>query len=180
MKRIVGGMKGCVNKTSLFDKDLMFLCVFGLRGDKHELESQIGLRCASQLRRNLLLIKNVNSVTVGVTTGMTYCGVVGHILRREYTVIGISVNKAARLMLAYRDKVIGRVSKHLLTKPFQTVPSVFPPHSQVVCDRESFLHSHLEARHFILQEPRYLKGITNVGPIYEFQEQPKYQEILER
>lgn len=107
-------MKGCVNKTSLFDKDLMFLCVFGLRGDKHELESQIGLRCASQLRRNLLLIKNVNSVTVGVTTGMTYCGVVGHILRREYTVIGISVNKAARLMLAYRDKVIGRVSKHLL------------------------------------------------------------------
>nr|XP_034172604.1 adenylate cyclase type 10-like isoform X1 [Osmia lignaria] len=146
--QIVGEMHGCVNKTSLFDKDLMFLCVFGLRGDKHELESQIGLRCASKLRSNLVELDNVKSVTVGVTTGMTYCGVVGHILRREYTVIGMSVNKAARLMVAYRDKV--------------------------VCDRESFLHSHLEARHFILQEPRYLKGITNVGPIYEFQEQPKY------
>nr|XP_033201808.1 adenylate cyclase type 10-like [Bombus vancouverensis nearcticus] len=146
--KIVDGMHGCVNKTSLFDKDLMFLCVFGLRGDKHELESQIGLRCASKLRSNLIAIENVKSVTVGVTTGVTYCGVVGHILRREYTVIGISVNKAARLMVAYRDKV--------------------------VCDRESFLNSHLEARHFILQEPRYLKGITNIGPIYEFQEQPKY------
>ncbi|XP_076659700.1 adenylate cyclase type 10 [Halictus rubicundus] len=144
--RIVGGMHGCVNKTSLFDKDLMFLCVFGLRGDKHELESQIGLKCAAKVRTGLLSLDNVKSVTVSVTTGMTYCGVVGHILRREYTVIGMSVNKAARLMVAYRDKV--------------------------VCDRESFLHSHLEARHFILQEPRYLKGITNVGPIYEFQEQP--------
>ncbi|XP_076237951.1 adenylate cyclase type 10 [Calliopsis andreniformis] len=146
--KIVAAMNGCVNKISLFDKDLMLLCVFGLRGDKHELESQIGLRCASKLRTSLLTIENVKSVTVGVTTGMTYCGVVGHILRREYTVIGISVNKAARLMVAYRDKV--------------------------VCDRESFLHSHLEARHFILQEPRYLKGITNVGPIYEFLEQPQY------
>ncbi|XP_015436066.1 PREDICTED: adenylate cyclase type 10-like [Dufourea novaeangliae] len=146
--KIVGGMHGCVNKTSLFDKDLMFLCVFGLRGDKHELESQIGLKCASKLRNTLAGLKYVKSVTVSVTTGMTYCGVVGHILRREYTVIGMSVNKAARLMVAYRDKV--------------------------VCDRESFLQSHLEARHFILQEPRYLKGITNVGPIYEFQEKPKY------
>ncbi|XP_076763166.1 adenylate cyclase type 10 [Xylocopa sonorina] len=146
--QVVGGMHGCVNKTSLFDKDLMFLCVFGLRGDKHELESQIGLRCAAKVRSSLVAMENIKSVTVGVTTGMTYCGVVGHILRREYTVIGMSVNKAARLMMAYRDKV--------------------------VCDRESFLYSHLEARHFILQEPRYLKGITNVGPIYEFQEQPKY------
>ncbi|XP_043251737.1 adenylate cyclase type 10-like [Colletes gigas] len=146
--KIVGEMHGCVNKTSLFDKDLMFLCIFGLRGDKHELESQIGLKCASKVRTGLLKLRNVKSVTVSVTTGMTYCGVVGHILRREYTVIGMSVNKAARLMVAYRDRV--------------------------VCDRESFLHSHLETRHFILQEPRYLKGISNIGPIYEFQERPKY------
>ncbi|KAG5306968.1 ADCYA cyclase, partial [Acromyrmex insinuator] len=145
---VVSEMHGCVNKTSLFDKDLIFLCIFGLRGEKHVLESQIGLRCASRVRQKLLAIKNVESVTIAVTTGMTYCGVVGHILRREYTVIGMAVNKAARLMVAYNNKVI--------------------------CDRESFLRSRLEARHFILQEPRHLKGITNVGPIYEFQEQIKF------
>lgn len=105
--RTVCEMHGCVNKTSLFDKDLIFLCIFGLRGDKHVLESQIGLRCASRLRHDLSTIKNVKSVTIAVTTGMTYCGVVGHILRREYTVIGMSVNKAARLMVAYTNKVIG-------------------------------------------------------------------------
>lgn len=98
-------MQGCVNKTSLFDKDLLFLCIFGLRGDKHELESQIGLRCANKVRQDLEAMKSIKSVTIGVTTGMTYCGVVGHVLRKEYTVIGISVNKAARLMCAYNDKV---------------------------------------------------------------------------
>ncbi|XP_063977452.1 uncharacterized protein LOC135162667 [Diachasmimorpha longicaudata] len=144
---IVSGMQGCVNKTSLFDKDLMFLCIFGLRGDKHEFESQIGLRCAAKLKNELNNVKGIKSVTIGVTTGMTYCGVVGHVLRREYTVIGMAVNKAARLMVAYNNKV--------------------------VCDRESFLHSRLQARHFMLQEPKDLKGITHVGPIYEFLEKSK-------
>lgn len=138
-------MEGCVNKTSLFDKDLMFLCIFGLRGDKHELEAQIGLRCAAKLRQGLVKFENVISVTIGVTTGMTYCGVVGHVLRREYTVIGMSVNKAARLMVAYKNKV--------------------------VCDRACFLLSRLEAKHFILLPSQKLKGISDVGPVYEFSEQ---------
>lgn len=98
-------MQGCVNKTSFFDKDLMFLCIFGLRGDKHELESQIGLKCGFRLRIALKELTNITDVTVGVTTGMTYCGVVGHILRREYTVIGMAVNRAARLMMVYNNKV---------------------------------------------------------------------------
>lgn len=76
--------------------------------------------------------------------GMTYCGVVGHVLRREYTVIGAPVNKAARLMMAYTGKV--------------------------TCDRETFLHSQIDARHFILQEAKQLKGLASVGPIYEYNE----------
>ncbi|KAL2712439.1 adenylate cyclase type 10-like, partial [Vespula squamosa] len=147
--RIVDNMQGCVNKTSLFDKDLMFLCIFGLRGDKHELESQIGLKCAFRLRIALKKLANITDVSVGVTTGITYCGVIGHALRKEYTVIGMAVNKAARLMMVYDNKV--------------------------VCDRDSFLHSQLEGTHFKLQEPKYLKGIVDIGPIYEFKEQVRYK-----
>ncbi|KAJ8926570.1 hypothetical protein NQ314_021049, partial [Rhamnusium bicolor] len=73
-----------------------------------------------------------------------YCGAFGHTLRREYTVIGLVVNKAARLMIAY-------------------------PH-KVTCDRETFLHSKLEARNFVLQEYKHLKGIVNPGPIYQFKQ----------
>ncbi|KAF5292379.1 hypothetical protein FQA39_LY03413 [Lamprigera yunnana] len=135
---------GCVNKLSAFDKDLMFVLLFGLRGSKSELESQMGLKCASECFQTISQL-NVLSVSAGVTTGMTYCGVVGHTFRREYTVISVTVNKAARLMMAYPDKV--------------------------TCDRETFLQSKLESKNFILQEHKPLKGIVNVGPIYEYKEQ---------
>lgn len=79
--------------------------------------------------------------------GKTYCGVFGHTLRREYTVFGVVVNKAARMMVAYQDKI--------------------------TCDRETFLHSKLEPGNFILQEFKTLKGIANPGPIYEFKQVTK-------
>ncbi|KYB27283.1 Adenylate cyclase type 10-like Protein [Tribolium castaneum] len=142
--RVVDKMKGCVNKVSLFDKDLMFVVIFGLRGLKHELECQVALRCARQCHTAIDKLPGVMSTSIGVTTGKTYCGVFGHTLRREYTVISLIVNKAARLMVAYEGKV--------------------------TCDRETFLHSKLESRHFILQPHKYLKGISHPGPVYEFRE----------
>uniref|UniRef100_A0A6P7FT00 Adenylate cyclase type 10-like n=1 Tax=Diabrotica virgifera virgifera TaxID=50390 RepID=A0A6P7FT00_DIAVI len=134
---------GCVNKISNFDKDLMLLVIFGLRGFKHELESQLALKCAIECHNKLTALDDIMGVAAGVTTGKCYCGAFGHTLRREYTVIGLVVNKAARLMVAYPGKV--------------------------TCDRETFLHSKLESKNFILQEYKFLKGIVNPGAIYEFQ-----------
>nr|CAI5849851.1 unnamed protein product [Callosobruchus analis] len=141
---------GCVNKISNFDKDLMLLVIFGLRGFKHELESQIALKCAIEATSKIRAIEHIQEVAAGVTTGKCYCGAFGHTLRREYTVIGLTVNKGARLMVAYANKV--------------------------TCDRETFLHSKLESRNFILQEYKPLKGIVNPGPIYEFREVEKTQQ----
>ncbi|KAJ8924439.1 hypothetical protein NQ315_007236 [Exocentrus adspersus] len=135
---------GCVNKISNFDKDLMLLIIFGLRGFKHELESQIALKCATECFEKIKSLKEIDEVAAAVTSGRCYCGAFGHTLRREYTVIGLVVNKAARLMVAYPNKV--------------------------TCDRETFLYSKLEARNFILQEYKPLKGIVQPGPIYEFKE----------
>lgn len=66
---IVEGMEGCVNKVSLFDKDLMFVVIFGFRGFKHELESQRGLRCATECYQELSKVKYVKTASIGVTTG---------------------------------------------------------------------------------------------------------------
>lgn len=62
-------MQGCVNKVSLFDKDLMFVILFGLRGYKHELESQIALRCASECYQSISKLPHVISTSIGVTSG---------------------------------------------------------------------------------------------------------------
>ncbi|XP_026320727.1 adenylate cyclase type 10-like [Hyposmocoma kahamanoa] len=132
---------GLVNKVSMFDKDMMFLVVFGLRGLKHEEEAQEALLCAYCLKETLV-DRNIISVSIGVTSGRTYCGVVGHVLRREYTVIGQAVNKAARLMIAY--------------------PNI------VTCDKETFVSSKLDLDFFRLMEYKNLKGIKKPGPVYEF------------
>lgn len=60
---------GCVNKISNFDKDLMLLVIFGLRGYKHELESQIALRCAKECQDKLLNMEYISEVSSGVTCG---------------------------------------------------------------------------------------------------------------
>ncbi|KAJ2948305.1 hypothetical protein O0L34_g7542 [Tuta absoluta] len=125
----------------MFDKDMMFLVLFGLRGFKHEDEAQKALLCAYQLKETLLG-PDILCVSIGVTSGRNYCGVVGHVLRREYTVIGSAVNKAARLMTNYLDKV--------------------------TCDKETFVRSKLDLDLFRLMEPANLKGIAKPGPIYEF------------
>jgi class 3 adenylate cyclase len=38
------------------------------------------------------------TASVGVTTGVVFCGVVGATMRKEYTVLGDTVNLSARLM----------------------------------------------------------------------------------
>lgn len=135
---------GLVNKLSLFDKDLMIVVIFGLRGFIREFESQIALRVGAEIRNRISKLENQNSVSVAVTTGMTYCGVVGHTLRREYSVIGIVVNKAARLMCAYEDTVS--------------------------CDKDTFILSKMETKNFTLLKHKELKGLHAVGPVYSFNE----------
>lgn len=59
---------GYVNKVSMFDKDMMFLIVFGLRGLKHEMEAQNAILCAFELSE-ILVAENILSVSIGVTSG---------------------------------------------------------------------------------------------------------------
>lgn len=139
---IVISHEGIVNKVSLFDKDMMFLIVFGLRGFKHERESRIGVRCAADLHETFKTWPDISSVSIGVTVGMSYCGVVGHTLRREYSVISLAVNKAARLMIAYPDVVS--------------------------CERQIVINSKLDMKHFKMMPRRSMKGLHDDVVAYEF------------
>lgn len=65
---ITSAAGGLVNKVSMFDKDMMFLVVFGLRGLKHQDETQKAIQCSLQLQKNLDE-KNIKCVSIGVTSG---------------------------------------------------------------------------------------------------------------
>lgn len=132
-----------MNKVSLFDKDTMFLIIFGLRGFKHELESRIGLRCASELLETFCTWPEISTVSMGVTVGISYCGIVGHTLRKEYSVLSVTVNKAARLMMAY--------------------PNI------VSCDQKALIKSKMDLKHFTILPKVNMKGLRDIFA-YEFKE----------
>ena len=150
---IVYKSMGCVNKIILFDKDIMILVVFGLRGFKHESEAQAALKCAYSIKKSLAALDGVLEVSIGVTTGQVYCGVVGHPLRREFTVIGAIVNKAARLMCGFRNKI--------------------------TCDENTFVKSKMSKNGFTLQPAIELKGIVKPGKIYEYSEDIRVKELYD-
>ncbi|KOB77184.1 putative soluble adenylyl cyclase [Operophtera brumata] len=150
---IVYKSMGCVNKIILFDKDIMILVVFGLRGFKHESEAQAALKCAYSIKKSVSALDGVVEVSIGVTTGQVYCGVVGHPLRREFTVIGAIVNKAARLMCGFRNKI--------------------------TCDEATFVKSKMSTNGFTLQPKIELKGIEHSGKIYEYTEDIRVKELYD-
>ncbi|XP_037073173.1 adenylate cyclase type 10-like [Pollicipes pollicipes] len=142
MHKKITAVSGCLNKVFAFDKGITFLVIFGLPGFKHKNEVAHALQCADAISVELLKVNGIARVSIGVTTGPTFCGVIGHPARHEYTVIGRTVNKAARLMTNY--------------------PGV------VSCDEESYYHSHLPIQQFQKLEYKPLKGIPNPGNIYQF------------
>ncbi|MEE6488996.1 hypothetical protein FKM82_015458, partial [Ascaphus truei] len=141
--RLIRSGQGRINKIYMFDKGCTFLCVFGLPGDKMEDECAVTLRSAFKI--HLLCSERIETVritSIGVTSGPVFCGVVGHPLRHEYTVIGRKVNLAARMMMHYP----GLVS----------------------CDQETFCDSKLPAYFFDELPPQEMKGFKSPGTIYQY------------
>ncbi|XP_074859423.1 adenylate cyclase type 10 [Carettochelys insculpta] len=140
---VIYTFRGKINKVFMFDKGCTFLCVFGLPGDKQADESTHALESAFRIfhfcSEKLMKIK---LVSIGVTSGPVFCGVVGHRVRHEYTVIGRKVNLAARMMMYYP----GLVS----------------------CDAVTYANSRLP--HYFFEElPQIeMKGVVNPGEVYHY------------
>lgn len=91
LQRPVFDLGGSVNKLAVDEKGTLLLGVFGLPPRSHEDDAVRALRAATAMAQTL-------PCSVGIATGVTFCGTVGNDHRREYTVLGSVVNLAARLM----------------------------------------------------------------------------------
>jgi len=103
IQRIVYRFEGSVSKISQDDKGVIIDAAFGLPPLAHADDPVRGLQAAMMIR-NELQAMGVHGA-IGLTTGRTFCGLVGTSYRREYTFLGSSVNLAGRLMsLAFQMK----------------------------------------------------------------------------
>merc|ERR1712217_42139 len=89
-------LEGALNKCLIDNKGLLFLLTFGLPPLEHPNDSARAVLACLDITESLK--KSGVVARMGVTTGLNFCGLIGSRSRMEYTVLGDSVNLAARLM----------------------------------------------------------------------------------
>ncbi len=90
--------EGSINKLSIDEKGVTLVAALGLPPLPHEDDAVRAVQAAFAIREALERLSL--RCSIGVSRGRVFCGVVGSGLRREYTVMGDTVNLAARLMQA--------------------------------------------------------------------------------
>uniref|UniRef100_A0A671FTQ8 Adenylate cyclase type 10 n=1 Tax=Rhinolophus ferrumequinum TaxID=59479 RepID=A0A671FTQ8_RHIFE len=129
--------RGQINKVFMFDKGCSFLC-FGFPGEKAPDEVTHALESAVDIFDFCSQVHKIHTVSIGVASGIVFCGIVGHSVRHEYTVIGQKVNIAARMMMYY--------------------PGI------VTCDSVTYNSSNLPAYFFKELPKKVMKGVADSGP----------------
>ncbi len=125
-QEIVYRYEGSINKLAVDDKGTVAIALFGAPPRSHEDDPERAVRCALALQ--VMAEQHGLQLATGLTTGRVFAGPVGSQGRREYTVMGDTVNLAARLMAAAgpgqlrSDYETYRLSRQRLG--FETLPSV--------------------------------------------------------
>eukprot|EP00736_Rhodelphis_marinus_P000278 Rmarinus@m.1222 len=94
---VLAKFEGMLRQMIMDDKGCVIIAVFGAPPFAHNNDPSRGVGAAmmihSELKRSLLI-----DVSIGVTSGYTFVGIVGGTRRCEYAMVGDVVNMAARLM----------------------------------------------------------------------------------
>ncbi|GAA5531509.1 adenylate/guanylate cyclase domain-containing protein [Herpetosiphon gulosus] len=116
--RIVERYDGYLNKVEIGDKGSSFLVLFGAPV-AHENDSDRAAHCALELRALPEF-----EARIGINTGFVFCGLIGSDRRQEYTVIGDTVNLAARLMqqASQGQILLTEATQETLSSTFLTAP----------------------------------------------------------
>lgn len=96
--------EGTLTEVTADDKGLVVVAAWGLPPLSHEDDPVEAIECAMTIAQENQRAGRV--VSIGVTTGVAYCGVVGNAARAAYTMLGAPVNLAARLMQAAKGRIL--------------------------------------------------------------------------
>jgi predicted ATPase/class 3 adenylate cyclase len=99
--RVAVRFQGHVHEVGIDDKGAVLILAFGLPPHGPENTAERGVRAALELEA--ALTARGHRASIGVTTGLCYCGVIGSPLRRSFAIVGDPMNLAARLMESAAD-----------------------------------------------------------------------------
>ena len=99
--------------------------------------------------------------SIGVTTGVAFCGVVGHPQRHEYTG-EFHVNTCLEHFVLFTFHTVISQKVNMVARRMMKYPN------QVTCDETMMMKSKLPEEDFTEQEPISLKEIADSGTIYAY------------
>lgn len=108
LQTILYRYEGSLRQFMVDDKGATLITVFGLPPLAHEDDAMRGVVAAMEMAGELRSMELCGAM--GVATGQVFCGFVGNERRREYAVVGNTVNLAARLMEAATKENGGCIS----------------------------------------------------------------------
>ena len=154
VQAVVYRYEGSINKLVVDDKGTVVMALFGAPPFAHSDDPSRAVRCALDMQR--ALATQSLRMAVGVATGLVFAGPVGSDTRREYTVMGDTVNLAARLMAtSTRSHEL-----HVHDDPTQCFNRL-----EVVCDATTAAAAHRDLT-FAMSEPVKLKGKAEPMPLF--------------
>lgn len=95
---------GSLHRVLMDDKGVSVVLGFGLPPRAHEQDAERALVAALSIRH--ALGRDAIQSAVGVASGQVFCGICGSQLRRQYTILGPTINLAARLMRVGSDDLL--------------------------------------------------------------------------
>lgn len=101
LQRTIYKQQGSLNKLNVDEKGATLVAALGLPPLSHADDPERGARAGFEAVQALRALEMRGYV--GVTTGLTFSGVIGSSRRREYTMMGDTVNLSARLMQVSKD-----------------------------------------------------------------------------
>ena len=121
LQRSVYRYDGGIDKISVDEKGAVLIAAFGLPPLSHEDDPARSLHAAMAMRK--VIADHGVPANIGVATGQVFCGTVGTTSRCEYTVIGHTVNLAARLMEASHGRLLcDEATQRLATSQLEVLP----------------------------------------------------------
>ncbi|MGB1206830.1 MAG: tetratricopeptide repeat protein [Chitinophagales bacterium] len=142
IQNIVYYYQGTLDKMVVDDKGTIVLILFGAPPFAHEDTPLRTIRCAMKLQKIKMPAPiTACSFSIGITSGRVFSGAVGSTTRREYTVMGDTVNLSARLMA-------------------QALPKT------ILCDFETYKRVRQKIK-FEVRQPIRVKGRKGLVRIYE-------------
>ncbi|XP_076634805.1 LOW QUALITY PROTEIN: adenylate cyclase type 10 [Colletes latitarsis] len=109
LQRIIEEYSGQISVASVYDKDILFHVLYGIEGysdrKSNMNRAKRGILSASRIMEEMKRIIGVKAVFVGVSTGMAFCGVIGHPCRRQYMIFGTPIDRATSLMMISFGKI---------------------------------------------------------------------------